>query len=72
MLKAARQILALGPKTIIIKKGEYGAVMLDSGGYFHCPAYPLEDVIDPTGALTRLKQYAVGRNPNWVEIVDLP
>jgi sugar/nucleoside kinase (ribokinase family) len=50
LLKGARQILALGPSTIIIKKGEYGAVLLRGDGYFYCPAYPLEDVRDPTGA----------------------
>ena len=50
LLKGARQILALGPHTIIIKKGEYGAVLLRGDGFFYCPAYPLEDVKDPTGA----------------------
>jgi sugar/nucleoside kinase (ribokinase family) len=50
LLKGARQILALGPHTLIIKKGEYGAVLLREGGFFFCPAYPLEDVKDPTGA----------------------
>jgi sugar/nucleoside kinase (ribokinase family) len=50
LLKGARAILALGPKTLIIKKGEYGAVLFRGDGYFYCPAYPLEDVKDPTGA----------------------
>jgi sugar/nucleoside kinase (ribokinase family) len=50
LLKGARQILALGPSTIIIKKGEYGAVLLRGDGFFYCPAYPLEEVKDPTGA----------------------
>ncbi|HET7770808.1 MAG TPA: PfkB family carbohydrate kinase [Chloroflexota bacterium] len=50
LLKGGRQILALGPHTLIIKKGEYGAVLLREEGYFYCPAYPLEDVKDPTGA----------------------
>ena len=50
LLKGARQILALGPSTLIIKKGEYGAVLFRGDGYFYCPAYPLEDVKDPTGA----------------------
>jgi sugar/nucleoside kinase (ribokinase family) len=50
LLKGARQILALGPKALIVKKGEYGAVLLFGDRYFYCPAYPLEDVKDPTGA----------------------
>ena len=50
LLKGARQILALGPSTLIIKKGEYGAVLFRGEGRFYCPAYPLEDVKDPTGA----------------------
>ena len=56
LLKGAREISALGPKTLIIKKGEYGAVLFqrsEGGGrdqFFYCPAYPLEDVKDPTGA----------------------
>ena len=47
LLKGARQILALGPKALIVKKGEYGAVLLFGDRYFYCPAYPLEDVKDP-------------------------
>ena len=50
LLKGARQILALGAQALIIKKGEYGAVLLHGERYFYCPAYPLEDVKDPTGA----------------------
>jgi len=50
LLKGARHILELGPKTLIIKKGEYGAVLFRGDGFFYCPAYPLEDVKDPTGA----------------------
>jgi sugar/nucleoside kinase (ribokinase family) len=50
LLKGARQILAGGPHTLIIKKGEYGAVLFRGDSYFYCPAYPLEDVRDPTGA----------------------
>jgi sugar/nucleoside kinase (ribokinase family) len=50
LLKAARQILALGPKALIVKKGEYGCVLFADGCYFVSPAYPLEEVKDPTGA----------------------
>ncbi|MER3421809.1 MAG: sugar kinase, partial [Chloroflexota bacterium] len=50
VVTAARRILALGPKVVLIKKGEYGAVMVTDDEYFIAPAYPLEDVRDPTGA----------------------
>ncbi|HEX2037625.1 MAG TPA: PfkB family carbohydrate kinase [Chloroflexota bacterium] len=50
LLKGAREIMALGPGNLIIKKGEYGAVLLQGDSFFYCPAYPLEDVKDPTGA----------------------
>lgn len=48
--KAAKKIRTLGPKTLIIKRGEYGAAMFSESGYFSIPAYPLESVFDPTGA----------------------
>jgi sugar/nucleoside kinase (ribokinase family) len=48
---AARNILERGPKALIVKKGEYGAVLFAKDNtYFVAPAYPLEDVKDPTGA----------------------
>jgi sugar/nucleoside kinase (ribokinase family) len=50
MLHAAREIHKLGPKYVIIKKGHNGAFLSGPGGLFLCPAYPLESVIDPTGA----------------------
>jgi sugar/nucleoside kinase (ribokinase family) len=50
LVKGARQILALGPKTIVIKRGEYGALMVTPKTIFAAPAYPLETVFDPTGA----------------------
>jgi sugar/nucleoside kinase (ribokinase family) len=50
LVKAARWILARGPKHVIIKKGEHGAFMFTEGSVFFAPAYPLEDVFDPTGA----------------------
>lgn len=50
LVRAARIVLALGPKAVIVKKGEYGAVLFSDGHYFVAPAYPLEDVKDPTGA----------------------
>jgi sugar/nucleoside kinase (ribokinase family) len=50
LVKAARQILALGPKTLVIKRGEYGVLMVTKDAVFAAPAYPLENVFDPTGA----------------------
>lgn len=50
LVKAARWILARGPRIVIIKKGEHGAFMFTSQSVFFAPAYPLEDVFDPTGA----------------------
>lgn len=48
--KAAKQILDLGLKAVVIKRGEYGATLFTKDSYFACPAYPLESVFDPTGA----------------------
>jgi len=50
LIKAAREILKLGPRTVVVKRGEYGAVMVSNGPFFFVPAYPLESVFDPTGA----------------------
>jgi sugar/nucleoside kinase (ribokinase family) len=50
VVKAARAIRALGPRTLVIKKGEHGVLMFSEEGSFAAPAYPLEDVFDPTGA----------------------
>jgi sugar/nucleoside kinase (ribokinase family) len=50
LVKAARAIQKMGPKTLVVKKGEHGVVMFSEGGFFAAPAYPLEAVFDPTGA----------------------
>ena len=50
LLKAARQIMELGPGVVVVKQGEYGAVLFTKDEFFAIPAYPLETVIDPTGA----------------------
>ncbi|HEY4797544.1 MAG TPA: PfkB family carbohydrate kinase, partial [Bacteroidia bacterium] len=50
LVKAAQKILAMGPKTLIIKKGEHGALLFNKEQVFFAPALPLEDVFDPTGA----------------------
>ena len=51
LVKAARKILTMGPKYLIIKKGEHGALLFDKEeNCFFAPALPLEEVFDPTGA----------------------
>lgn len=48
--KAAKKILEIGPRTLIIKKGEHGALLFEKEKVFYAPALPLEEVFDPTGA----------------------
>jgi sugar/nucleoside kinase (ribokinase family) len=48
--RAAEAIRRLGPSTVVIKRGEHGAVLFDDAGIFSAPAFPLRDVVDPTGA----------------------
>ncbi|MGQ0792602.1 MAG: PfkB family carbohydrate kinase [Deltaproteobacteria bacterium] len=50
IIKAAKRLLQMGPSTLIVKRGEYGALMFSEEGMFWSPSYPLEEVIDPTGA----------------------
>jgi len=50
LVKGARKIISMGPKILIVKRGEYGVLMFNGGSTFAAPAYPLEDVFDPTGA----------------------
>jgi sugar/nucleoside kinase (ribokinase family) len=50
LLSAAREILTWGPSVIVAKQGEYGAALITADGFFALPAYPLETVVDPTGA----------------------
>jgi sugar/nucleoside kinase (ribokinase family) len=50
LVSAARAVLSWGPSVVVAKQGEYGAALVTDGGFFALPAYPLEDVIDPTGA----------------------
>jgi sugar/nucleoside kinase (ribokinase family) len=50
LVKAARAVLAMGPKTLVVKRGEYGVLMFTEHSTFSAPAYPLETVFDPTGA----------------------
>lgn len=50
IVKAARAILKMGPKMVLIKRGEYGVLQFSDSAMFATPAYPLEEVFDPTGA----------------------
>jgi sugar/nucleoside kinase (ribokinase family) len=50
LIKAARAIRAMGPRIVIIKKGEHGALLLTEQMVFSAPAYPMENIFDPTGA----------------------
>jgi fructose-1-phosphate kinase PfkB-like protein len=50
IVRAARAILKMGPKVVLIKRGEYGVLQFSDSSIFATPAYPLEEVFDPTGA----------------------
>jgi sugar/nucleoside kinase (ribokinase family) len=47
---AAEKIIEMGPKTVVIKRGEYGFLLYTSGHYFAMPAFPIKNIVDPTGA----------------------
>jgi len=50
LVRAARAIQAMGPRRLVVKRGEFGAALFSEHGYFATPAYPVEEVVDPTGA----------------------
>jgi sugar/nucleoside kinase (ribokinase family) len=50
LLAAAREVISLGPRVVIAKQGEYGAALFTEEDFFALPAFPLENVVDPTGA----------------------
>jgi sugar/nucleoside kinase (ribokinase family) len=50
LIRAARKILGYGPSTVVVKRGEYGVLMVTGDRFFFVPAFPLESVFDPTGA----------------------
>jgi sugar/nucleoside kinase (ribokinase family) len=50
LVKASRVVLNMGPKTLVVKRGEYGVLVFNEHSVFSAPAYPLEEVFDPTGA----------------------
>jgi cytidine kinase len=50
LIRAARAVMQMGPRIVVAKRGEYGAALVTDAGFFALPGYPLEDVVDPTGA----------------------
>jgi sugar/nucleoside kinase (ribokinase family) len=50
LIRAATRVLALGPRYVVLKKGEHGAFLVGRDVRFALPAYPVEEVVDPTGA----------------------
>ncbi|MFH1009589.1 MAG: PfkB family carbohydrate kinase [Candidatus Latescibacterota bacterium] len=50
LIKASRMVLEMGPEVVVVKKGEHGALMVSRDSFFFAPAYPTEEVFDPTGA----------------------
>jgi sugar/nucleoside kinase (ribokinase family) len=50
LARAARAVMAMGPRAVVAKQGEYGAALFTADGFFALPGFPLEDVRDPTGA----------------------
>jgi sugar/nucleoside kinase (ribokinase family) len=50
LVRAARKLMDMGPRGVVAKQGEYGAALFTDNGFFAMPAYPLETVVDPTGA----------------------
>jgi sugar/nucleoside kinase (ribokinase family) len=50
LVRAARDVMAMGPRMVVAKQGEYGAALFTREGFFALPGYPLEEVVDPTGA----------------------
>jgi sugar/nucleoside kinase (ribokinase family) len=50
LIRAGKKIRSFGPKILVVKRGEFGAALFSDHGYFATPAYPVEEVVDPTGA----------------------
>jgi sugar/nucleoside kinase (ribokinase family) len=50
LIRASRKVFAMGPRYLIVKRGEYGAVLFRKDSIFFVPGFPLEEVFDPTGA----------------------
>ena len=71
LIKGARQILDLGVKTLVVKRGEYGVLMMTQERVFAAPAYPLEQVFDPTGAGDTFAGGFLGYLASRREVTDL-
>ena len=50
LIEGGKKILNMGPNFVIVKKGEYGSILIDKSNSFECPAFPVKKVKDPTGA----------------------
>jgi sugar/nucleoside kinase (ribokinase family) len=70
LVQAARAIQLLGPKRVVIKRGEYGVLMTRDGGFFAAPGMPLEEVYDPTGAGDTFAGGFIGYLAASAEITD--
>ncbi len=70
LIKGARQIISLGPRTLVIKRGEYGVMMITPDAVFAAPAYPLEAVFDPTGAGDTFAGGFLGYLASRAEVTD--
>ena len=70
LLVAARKILKMGPRVLVIKKGEHGAIVLDGESVFALPAYPLDEIQDPTGAGDTFMGGFVGYLSQYDEFTD--
>ena len=73
LVKAAREIMDLGPTVVVLKRGQHGVLLFQPGSVFAAPAFPLEDVVDPTGAgdafaggVYRLSRRDRRPEPRWV------
>jgi len=67
LIRAARAVMAMGPRAVVAKQGEYGAALLRPEGFFSLPAYPLETVHDPTGAGDSFAGGFLGYLASWGE-----
>jgi sugar/nucleoside kinase (ribokinase family) len=69
--RAAREVLRRGPRRLIIKRGEHGALLFDDHGIFAAPGFPLENVVDPTGAGDSFAGGLIGYLASQAEITPL-